>query len=272
DEHDVSVRFIATATGGTSGMRAQTTFTDASPAADGEGQMTVSPSVVVQGADTTLTFNFMAGQGSFSNNSTVKIAVPSAWPAPQNTPSGSAPWTYGGGGTVTASVTSVTGPTGSVSFYGGGSCSSPGATLASAVTLSGGTASTSPISTLSLGSHSIVACYSGDATYLSSSGSVTQTVNAIQAPDGFGTMTVSPTSVIAGQTGRTLTFTFAVPSNYAFSANSKVNVVVPSVWTTPQIATPSGAAYMRVSSATCSSVDTGTGKIAIFGISITITH
>src|SRR5437667_1668395 len=335
DVYDVSVRFIVTATGGTSGMRAQTTFTDASPAADGEGQMTVSPSVVVQGADTTLTFNFMAGQGSFSNNSTVKIAVPSAWPAPQNTSSGSAgyvqisgssgcgtvsitsvanrvitvtqacgnnktfsltygrvtppaagaytfttsthnsanggsgtsiavqpvvtvkiststaltsgsnPSTYGDAVTFTASVTPVTGPTGSVSFYDGGSCSSPGATLASAATLSGGTASTPPISTLSLGSHSVVACYGGDATYLSSSRTVPPTVNPLPAPDRFGTMGVSPTSVIAGQTGRTLTFTFAVPSNYAFSANSKVNVVVPSVWTTPQIATPSGAAYVR---------------------------
>src|SRR5439155_3118325 len=31
DEHDISVRFIVTATGGTSGLRAQTTFTDAGP-------------------------------------------------------------------------------------------------------------------------------------------------------------------------------------------------------------------------------------------------
>ena len=43
DEHDISVRFVVTATGGTSGMRAQTTFTDAGPAQEGFGTMTVVP-------------------------------------------------------------------------------------------------------------------------------------------------------------------------------------------------------------------------------------
>src|SRR5437773_8660988 len=83
DQYDVSVRFVVTATGGTSGMRAQTTFTDASPAADGEGTMTVTPTQVTRGqSGVTLTFTFSAQQGSFSNNSTVKIVVPSGWPAP----------------------------------------------------------------------------------------------------------------------------------------------------------------------------------------------
>src|SRR5437867_4642340 len=83
DVYDVSVRFIVTATGGTSGMRAQTTFTDASPAADGEGTMSVSPAQVTRGqTGVTLTFTFSAQMGSFSNNSTVKIVVPSGWPAP----------------------------------------------------------------------------------------------------------------------------------------------------------------------------------------------
>src|SRR5207302_5593493 len=59
DEHDVSVRFIATATGGTSGMRAQTTFTDAGDAADGFGTMTVSPTSAVAGQSlSAVTFTF----------------------------------------------------------------------------------------------------------------------------------------------------------------------------------------------------------------------
>src|SRR5438034_6034137 len=49
DEHDVSVRFIVTATGGTSGMRAQTTFTDAANL-DGKGTMTVLPTTVATGS------------------------------------------------------------------------------------------------------------------------------------------------------------------------------------------------------------------------------
>src|SRR5439155_12000369 len=241
-------------TGGTSGMRAQTTFTDASPAADGEGTMSVSPTQVTRGqAGVTLTFTFSAQQGSFSNNSTVKLVVPSGWPAPtglvtitssqcsqpatgtgniaisgstitvtqnsgnnkgfvltygpitvptglalgpstfttstDNSPlstarpiaaqpvvtvfissatvvsrTGPNPSMYGDPLTFTATVTPASTPTGSVSFYDGGTCAAPGSTLASAVPLSGGQATYSS-STSSVGPHTILACYSGDATY-----------------------------------------------------------------------------------------------------------
>ena len=92
DVHDISVRFIVTATGGKSGMRAQTTFTDATQASDGAGTMTVSPGNVTAGqTGVTLTFTFTAPNGKdFSSNSTVKIVVPSRWTTPQTSSPGSA--------------------------------------------------------------------------------------------------------------------------------------------------------------------------------------
>src|SRR5439155_1101262 len=81
DEHDVSVRFIATATGGTSGMRAQTTFTDAGDAADGFGTMTVSPTSAVAGQSlSAVTFTFAVpanGSKTYNDNSTASTVVPS---------------------------------------------------------------------------------------------------------------------------------------------------------------------------------------------------
>src|SRR5205823_3907026 len=124
------------------------------------------------------------------------------------------PSMYGDPLTFTATVTPASTPTGSVSFYDGGTCAAPGSTLASAVPLSGGQATYSS-STSSVGPHTILACYSGDATYASSFGSISQTVTTALATDGYGTMTVSPTGVTFGQSGLTLTFTFAVPAgNY----------------------------------------------------------
>src|SRR6266571_3238025 len=73
DEHDLSVRFVVTATGGTSGMRAQTTFTDAGDAADGFGTMTVSPTSAVAGQSlSAVTFMFAVpanGSKTYNDNS-----------------------------------------------------------------------------------------------------------------------------------------------------------------------------------------------------------
>src|SRR5439155_17635398 len=100
-----------------------------------------------------------------------------------------------------------------------------------------------------------------------------QTVTTALATDGYGTMTVSPTGVTFGQSGLTQTFTFAVPAgNYDFANGSAVVIAVPSTWTAPQKGNPGGAGYVQVSSATCSSVSTGTGNVAISGYTITIAH
>ncbi len=188
--------------------------------------------------------------------------------------SGTNPSTYGQSLTFTATV-SPSAATGTVSFYDGGTCAAPGSTLASTVALSGGQASFSTPAGdgLSPGSHTILTCYSGNATYIASSASISQTVNAAQAADGTGTMTVTPASVTVNQSGVTLTFTFAVPAgNYDFANSSTVKIVVPSGWPTPQDGTSSAAGYVRISSETCSGVSNGTGNTSVSGNTITVTH
>src|SRR6266566_8739923 len=124
DEHDISVRFIVTATGGTSGMRAQTTFTDAGDAADGFGTMTVSPTSAVAGQSLpAVTFTFAVpagGSKTYNDNSTVSIVVPSGWSTPQKTSST-------GPGFVR--ITSSTCPSGQPSVSGG----TPAGTLSIAI-------------------------------------------------------------------------------------------------------------------------------------------
>src|SRR5437016_502860 len=336
DVHDISVRFIVTATGGKSGMRAQTTFTEATQASDGAGTMTVSPGNVTAGqTGVTLTFTFTAPNGKdFSSNSTVKIVVPSRWTTPQTSSPGSAgyvrdttpttcttqpstgissisvsgntitvtqsclggnaftlkygnaatpapstaqpdtfntstdnsnpslgtpvsiappqpvvtvnriatttalasgpnPSTYGQSVSFTAAV-SPSAATGTVTFYEGSTCT--GTALASAVPVSGGTASFST-STLSASSHTILACYSGDATYNSSSVTAAQTVN---------------------QASQTIAFTSTAPSNavyngptYPVAATASSGLAVTFGSSTPAACMVSGSTVSFVGVATC---------------------
>ena len=244
DQHDVNITFTLSATGQTSGLQAQTTFTDAN-------NTTVSGSVTngssgVQGitftayADSSLTtleggsanpvtsnasgswtltlnkdtnvvyvvatsasYNFtsltVGSSGAIkdsnsefhfanSNNgqSTTGIAL-TVTPKTSTTTavaSNNNPSNYGTSVTFTATVTpSSPTPTGNVSFYDGGTCSSPGAQIGTQQTLSSGTGSVST-STLSAGSHNILACYAGDSTYAPSSGTVSQTVKTTSARRG----------------------------------------------------------------------------------------
>jgi hypothetical protein len=89
---------------------------------------------------------------------------------------GSNPSTYGTSLTFKATVTSTA--TGTVSFYDGGTCSIPGATLSDNVAISSGSAGFS-LSNLSAATHSVLACYSGDGNYLTSTDTASQTVNPV---------------------------------------------------------------------------------------------
>ena len=101
-----------TATGETSGLTAETTFTDANNAGDGDGTMGVSPTSVTAGSTgNTLIFTFDDGSGHsiFTSGSQATIQVPADWTAPQ---------TGAGAGHVaitsttsgaTASIASITG-------------------------------------------------------------------------------------------------------------------------------------------------------------------
>jgi len=108
------------------------------------------------------------------------------------------PSTSGQSVTFTATVTSQTPgtPTGTATFFDGA------AQLGSAVTLNG-SAATFTTTSLSTGSHSITAQYSGDATFAAgASSALTQVVNAASGAADF-TVTAVPTTltVIAGQPG-----------------------------------------------------------------------
>ncbi|MGA2620989.1 MAG: Ig-like domain repeat protein [Thermoguttaceae bacterium] len=123
--------------------------------------------------------------------------------------------------TFTATVSPVspgTGtPTGTVSFYDG---SAIAAHLLDVETLSGGTATSIPISTLPVGAHTITAVYSGDAKYATSTATTPQTVNQANTsvqlassadPSTAGqsvtfTATVSPVSPGAGTPDGTVFF------------------------------------------------------------------
>jgi hypothetical protein len=91
------------------------------------------------------------------------------------------PSTSGQSVTFTASV-SGSGATGTVQFQADGN------NIGNPVTLNGGLASSPSISSLTTGTHTITANYSGDATFASSSGSLTQTVN-------LGTQTATQTTI-----------------------------------------------------------------------------
>src|SRR5438128_516919 len=90
DQDELGATLQLTATGQTSGLTAQTTFTDAGPAADGDGTMTVSPTSVTAGSTgNTLTFTFTGPNAkTFNTSSSVTVLVPADWTAPQTTASG----------------------------------------------------------------------------------------------------------------------------------------------------------------------------------------
>jgi uncharacterized protein YhjY with autotransporter beta-barrel domain len=106
------------------------------------------------------------------------------------------PSVFGQSVTFTATVTGASGPTGSVTF-------SDGATTLGSATLSGGQA-TFTTTALAVGGHSVTAAYGGDANNLSSSGSLTQTVNQEST---VATLTSGPNPSVFGQS---VTFTATV--------------------------------------------------------------
>jgi hypothetical protein len=112
DSHDVNITFTLTATGQTSGLVAQTTFTDASN--DGTGSMTVSPTTAIAGSTgNSFTFTFATDSGKdLLTGAQVTVQVPSGWTAPQNTNSGNA------GFVNVTNVSCATAP--SISSVGGG--------------------------------------------------------------------------------------------------------------------------------------------------------
>jgi len=101
--------------------------------------------------------------------------------------------------TVTSQIAGLGTPTGSVQF------AVDGTNLGSPVSLNGSGQATSPsVSTLAVGDHTITATYSGDTTFLGSSGSLKQTVNQAS------TSTSVSSSANPSTAGQAVTFTASV--------------------------------------------------------------
>ena len=152
---------------------------------DGKGTMTVTPkffSANVTGE--TLTFTYTAASGGMSNGD-IEISLPAD----------------GWDGTL-SSISSGTIASSASPFHVSGVTLSAGSTLTLSVTNISVTSNT--------GAHTFVtktrSSASGTLTSIAASPVVT-----VMAADGSGTMTVSPASVPAGETGQTLTFLFTVP-------------------------------------------------------------
>ena len=141
------------------------------------------------------------------------------------------PSTFGESVDFTASVTALGTPvtSGTVTFIEGGTCTSPVTTLAGPTAVNGSGQATFGKSSLTTGSHTITACYSGATNRKPSNGGIVQTVNPRATttsvnsslnPSTFGesvtfTATVAGTGAGAGDPGTQGTVQFkmtAIPS------------------------------------------------------------
>jgi hypothetical protein len=118
--------------------------------------------------------SYSPSSGTLAGGQTVKLAFSST----TNVTSSSNPSTYGQSVSFTARVAAASGrptPTGTVQFK------VDGTNLGSAITLSGGSASSPATSSLSGGSHSVTAYYSGDGNYGASTGTLNGGLTVHQA-------------------------------------------------------------------------------------------
>ncbi len=225
---------------------------------DGVGTMSVSPTSAIEAVPTTLTFTYTAPSSGLSSGA-VALTVPSGWTAP-TTSSGTAGYSTASTGTL-----SVAGQVVTVS----------GVTLSSAQSLTitygagGGAARVTPPTTLGNATFSTEerSSSSGTLTALSSS----PIVSVVAPPDGTGTMTVSPTSVLAS-VPTTLSFTYTAATDGLVAGSVVVNV--PSGWTAPSTSS-THAGYTTASVGTLSvagQVITVSGLTLSSGSTLTITY
>src|SRR6266542_2657425 len=210
-------------------------------AADGSGTLT-TPTTNVSASQTgrTITFTYTAAAAGMQNGA-VTIAVPggaSPWSAPSTT--ATAPG-YTTASTGTVSVASQTITVSGVTLAGGATM-----TITYGSTAGGGPGATATATT---GAQTWQAQQksrsTGTLTNLGSSPSIT-----VNAADGTGTLTTGTTNVAAGQTGRTITFTYTAAASGGMS-NGSVTVDVPSGWSAPST-TGSNAGYTTSSAGTVS--------------------
>jgi hypothetical protein len=188
---------------------------------DGTGTMTVAPThTVVSSTGNTLTFTYTASRTISSGQLTV--ATPAGWSAPSTT--ASAP----GATTSTCGTVGVAGATIKVT----GITMSSGATCTITYgSKAGGPGATAP-STGGIGTFTTQQESSNDNNLIALA---TSPKVSVTAADGAGTMTASPTQVIASSTGNEIDLTFTAPTG-GMNAG-RITFLVPTGWTTPS---PSG--------------------------------
>jgi hypothetical protein len=118
--------------------------------------------------------------------------------------------------TVAAEAAATLSPDGTVTFHDGASCSDP--QIGAAKTLASGVATSDATTSLSVGTHTITACYAGNNNFKASNGNVTQIV------DKASTTTVVTTSGSPSILHQPVTFTAVVTANAPATATPVGNV------------------------------------------------
>ena len=171
----------------------------------------VLPSLAGGAHSVTAAYGGDSTYGASSTSSALTITVQPAADSITLISSASGPVSAGTSVTFTATIVPAAGsatPTGSVIFK-------DGTTQLGAITVSGGTAAYST-TTLTVGSHSITAAYSGDTNFVSAtSGTVTQGVTAPVAPADF-TAAASPSSLTI-QRGQSATTTITLTGENGYT-------------------------------------------------------
>src|SRR5579875_2155656 len=215
------------------------------PGANGVGTMT-APSAALPASTPghQLTFTFTAASGGLTHGR-LSLAVPSGWTAPVTaTAPGKVSSTCGTVGITGSTSRTVTVST--VTKASGASC-----------TITYGTGTHTVSAPSSPGAYAFVAQEASGASAalapLGSSPSVTVT-----APDGSGTLTVSPNSVAASSAGNTLTFTYTAATGGITGGG--LRIAVPAGWSPPQAASSSTAGYTTT---TCRATLNVTGSFIV---------
>jgi len=202
-------------------------------AADGSGTMATPTANVVNGSSNTITFTYTAAAAGGTSNASVKLVVPTGWPAPTagNTTSSAGARSYSGQTVTVTGLTLAPSATFTITY---GPANAP--TTGGAQTWSTQEASTA----------------AGTLTALASSPSIN-----VYAADGSGTLDPAPTTVGYASAGNTETFTYTAAAGG--TSNGAVTVAVPAGWPAPS--TSSGNAGYTVSS---------TGTVSVGGQTITV--
>ena len=228
-------------------------------APDGDGTMSVAPtSVPYAGTGQTLTFTYTASAAGMVDGS-ISVTMPAGWTAPQTGSSGGAGYV-----SVTCAACVNTAP----SIAAAGQV----ATISSVSLPANGTL------TLTY-ANATASSVSGTATFTTkqradnnTGGALTNiavqpTVNVL-APDGSGTMSVAPTSAVAGSTGA-YTFTYT-PQATGGLLDGSVSPAIPAGWTTPQSTTPGSAGYTTASGGTgTNTISYAAGVLTVSGVTLT---